>query len=233
MIEVQEMDKTPIAGLWQLPKGWEWMCLGDAFSLRSGTHDPSRTPNEIFSLYSMPSYDAGIGPEILYGREIGSSKIVVQRGDILLSKLNPRIPRIWYINEDNARRKLASTDFLSLVVRQNSNGEPFFDTIFARYLLLSNIFRSQISQEIKGATNSRQRLNREDILSALLPRPRSLDIQHRIVARIEALLADLREAQKTLASMQNDIDPVMNSALREVLDELSKNYSTSETIGRS
>ncbi len=56
MIELRETNEM-ISGLWQLPEGWEWTYLGDAFSLRSGTLDPSRTPNEIFSLYSMPSYE--------------------------------------------------------------------------------------------------------------------------------------------------------------------------------
>ena len=55
--------------------------------------NPAKMPNTIFEMYSVPAYETGY-PEYLYGREIASSKVVVKKNDILLSKINPRINRI-------------------------------------------------------------------------------------------------------------------------------------------
>jgi hypothetical protein len=37
----------------------------------------------------------GRRPKLEYGREIKSNKTLIPRGCILLSKLNPHIPRVW------------------------------------------------------------------------------------------------------------------------------------------
>jgi type I restriction enzyme S subunit len=207
-----------IDGPWELPEGWEWVRLGDAFSIRSGTLEPAKKPNEKFCLYSIPAYDAGIGPEIHYGREIGSAKIVVQKGDLLLSKLNPRIPRVWSIDEDTPHSKLASTEFLPLIDRV-TEGVPYFDTDFVKILLLSDAFRNQVAHDVQGATGSRQRLKREIVLSAILPRPRSLQTQRRIVARIEALMAEVKKARTLLEQMRRDADRLMDATLKETFPE--------------
>lgn len=217
-------DTQPsLRGPWQLPSGWEWIPLESAFSIRSGTLNPASTPEETFSLYSMPAYDAGGEPEIRKGREIGSAKTIVEPGDILLSKLNPRIPRVWRVTDKFSLRKIASTDFLPLVGRSTSDGKLYFDTKFSVLFLLSDMFRAQVKHIVQGATGSRQRLKREDVLTALLPRPHSLDTQRRIVARIEALMADLKEARTLASAIRDDTDRFIEAALSEVFSKLPSN----------
>src|SRR5258706_446757 len=61
----------------------------------------------------------------------------------------------------------------------------------------------------------------------------SIHIQHRIVDRIEFLLADLREAQSTLESMQQDIDHLIDSMLLEVFNEtVTRNWPNRNQLGQ-
>jgi type I restriction enzyme S subunit len=129
--------KQPLVqGLWKLPSGWEWVSLEEAFSIRSGTLEPSRVPEEMFCLYSMPAYDAGGNPELGKGREIGSAKILVEPGDILLSKLNPRIPRVWRVTDD---KNLASS-LLLIFFRLSANQPQTEDRFSTLFLLCFSFF---------------------------------------------------------------------------------------------
>ena len=84
-------------GPYKLPKGWRWVRLGEVVNHQRRSIDPRRFPDEIFLLYSIPAYDRGKVPEKVRGREIGSSKLLINGGQCLFSKLNPRIPRpIFY-----------------------------------------------------------------------------------------------------------------------------------------
>lgn len=58
---------------------------------------------------------------------------------------------------------------------------------------------------------------------------RSLDIQRRIAARIEALLAELREARALAAAIRYDTDRIMDAALEQVFPDLDGTETT--TLG--
>jgi hypothetical protein len=49
------------------------------------------------------------------GESIKSNKFAVVEGSVLVSKLNPRIPRVWLPPASTGRRQIASTEFLVLV----------------------------------------------------------------------------------------------------------------------
>jgi type I restriction enzyme S subunit len=206
-------------GLWKLPEGWDWKRLEETLWMRSGSLDPQKYPDEDFELYSMPAYDAGMGPENLTGRAIGSSKNIVQPSDCLLSKLNPRIPRVWIVEPNRQQRQLCSTDFVVLVDRNRPDGEPWFESAFLRYMLLSPGFQVQIRHEVQGATGSRQRLSRDNINAAQLPVP-PLAEQRRIVARIEDLFARIVEARRLRIAANSDAERLLNAAIEHVLDEV-------------
>ena len=58
--------------------------------------DPRNSPNEKFELYSIPAYDKR-EPEQVLGNEVGSSKKIVEPGDLLLSRIVPHIRRAWVV----------------------------------------------------------------------------------------------------------------------------------------
>ena len=58
---------------------------------------PQNHSDTLFSHYSIPAFDNERRPTIELGREILSNKFKVLPYSILVSKLNPRTPRIWPI----------------------------------------------------------------------------------------------------------------------------------------
>lgn len=200
----------------RLAEDWLEMQVSEVLDFRSGNVDPQRYANETFELYSMPAYDETGKPEIVQGRNIGSSKKEVYSGDVLFARLNPRIPRVWSVgNTQITYRKLASTDFVVLTDKQRPDRTPWFDTQFLRYQLLSPQFLSQVTKEVQGATGSRQRIRTEYLETARLSIP-DLGTQQRIVARIEALLAEVREMRELQTAITADTSQLMRSVLAEV-----------------
>lgn len=208
----------------RLAEDWLEMQVSEVLDFRSGNVDPQRYANETFELYSMPAYDETGKPEIVQGRNIGSSKKEVYSGDVLFARLNPRIPRVWSVgNTQITYRKLASTDFVVLTDKQRPDRTPWFDTQFLRYQLLSPQFLSQVTKEVQGATGSRQRIRTEYLETARLSIP-DLGTQRRIVARIEALLAEVREMRKLQAAITADCNKFIDAVLAEAFapEEIAK-----------
>ncbi len=50
----------------------------------------------------MPAFDACRQPEVVQGWQIESAKFIVTPGSLLISKLNPRIKRVWRVQNDGA-----------------------------------------------------------------------------------------------------------------------------------
>src|SRR4051794_32362380 len=87
------------------------LALGEIMAVRTGTIDPSRCPEEIFDLYSIPAFDSG-DPEVVPGMSIGSAKQIVKPGDVLLSKIVPHIRRSWVVRNKRGRRIIASGEWI-------------------------------------------------------------------------------------------------------------------------
>ncbi|HHQ48545.1 MAG TPA: restriction endonuclease subunit S, partial [Acidobacteria bacterium] len=148
--------------------------LGRVVTIRNGTIDPSRCPDETFELFSIPGFDAG-SPEVLVGRDIKSNKTAVMAGDVLFSKLNPRIPRVWIVPPDRGFRQISSTEFWPLV-----SDKDILDRQYLRYFLLSSPVRNRLSPSTEAATKSRSRIKPYQLLSERIPLP-PISEQHRIV----------------------------------------------------
>ena len=94
-------------GMTELGRCWnEWS--PDNFARRrlwqkSGSVDPSKFPGEVFDLYSIPAFDSR-QPEVVAGKLIGSTKQIVEPGDVLLSKIVPHIRRSWVVGEKQGWR---------------------------------------------------------------------------------------------------------------------------------
>lgn len=69
--------------------------MADVAAFSRGSLNPAESPDEIFDHYSIPAFDDGGRPRPEAGASIRSAKFRVPEGAVLLSKLNPRIPRVW------------------------------------------------------------------------------------------------------------------------------------------
>lgn len=197
-------------GPYKLPPGWRWVKLEEVVDHQRRSIDPRRFPDELFLLYSIPSYDNGKTPEKVHGKQIGSSKLLIEGGQCLFSKLNPRIPRAWIVHATSSYRQVASTEFMPLKPKEGALNLNYLGKI-----LVSKTFLDQVCIDVTGATGSRQRLKPDVVLDALIPLP-PLPEQRRIVARIEALMERVREAKRLREEAKKDADRLMQAALAEV-----------------
>ena len=131
---------------------WPELELQQIVRIRAGTVSPEKHPDVEYELFSIPGYDSG-KPETCQGRDIKSNKTVIEPGDVLFSKLNPRIPRVWIVGDFNGKPQISSTEFWPLIYN-----ERLIDRQFLRHLLLWPGFRIRFTGGTEAATKSRSRI---------------------------------------------------------------------------
>lgn len=174
---------------------WPVKRFNEVLQIRKGSIDPRNTPAEEFELFSIPAFDAGNGPERQSGKDIGSSKTVVEEKDCLFSKLNPRIPRTWIIPKSNGIRQICSTEFWPVRSRYAEGHKNYLDPHFLKWLFRFETFLNEFRGNVSGGVQSRQRLKQNDLLEIQVPIP-PVDEQLWIVAQIEELTRRAEEARK-------------------------------------
>lgn len=189
---------------------WETAKLGEFALNRGGSLNPEKFPDETFDLYSIPSYDSG-SPEVITGSEIGSSKKIVEPGDVLLSKIVPHIKRVWIVGGNRGRRQIASGEWI--VYRTNKvYGE------YLRFFLFSENFRKRFMGTVKGVGGSLLRATPNLVDKLEIPLP-PLKTQKQIAAILEKadqLRKDCQKMEQELNSLAQSVfidmfgDPVSN-----------------------
>jgi type I restriction enzyme, S subunit len=94
-------------------------------------------------------------------------------------------------------------------------------------LYLLRAHEPELSTWGKGSTFAAVSKNQLSEIAIPIPFPRdptlSLEIQHRIVSRIEALMAEVKRARELLKQMRNDIKRLMASILVEAFEDMPRN----------
>ncbi|MCS5696953.1 restriction endonuclease subunit S [Desulfofundulus thermocisternus] len=166
-----------------VPSGWVKTTLGEVYFNKSTGVVPSRTPNKLFELYSVPSFSSGY-PEIVLGQNIGSNKQTVCPGAVLVCKINPRINRIWVVGDYTNNDKIASTEWIVFW--------PIEGVVpkYLCYYMQQNVFRDFLASHASGVGGSLMRVKPETFADYpfLLP---PTNEQRRIVAKIEELFSHL------------------------------------------
>ena len=138
----------------EIPDGWHVLSFEDVASQRKEVVKPEDFPNDMFSHYSIPAFDAGRMPVCELGESIRSNKSVVRDGFVLISKLNPHIPRVWNIGEAGASA-VCSTEFTVWEAKEPANGA------FLYCLASLDVFNEALCQLVTGTSNSHQRVKPE------------------------------------------------------------------------
>ncbi|MBC5687474.1 restriction endonuclease subunit S [Mediterraneibacter sp. NSJ-55] len=172
---------------YKVPENWCWVTLDSINQYQSSSIDPSKHPNDFFELYSVPS-SADDYPEITMGSEIGSTKQRVEKGDVLLCKINPRINRVWKVSQYTENALLASSEWI--IIR---NPQIYSD--YLMYCFRTPYFREYMLSNVSGVGGSLMRAQPKYVKTYPLPLP-PLPEQQRIVDRIESLFAKLDEAKQ-------------------------------------
>lgn len=142
------------------PAGWERALVSDVACHVKGTITPSDFPDEIFDHHSIPAYDAGQMPARDSGDVILSNKTEVPEDAVLLSKLNPEIPRVWLTAKPGRERQVCSTEFLVFCAKEG------IGTTWLYLLFTERGFRERLQGMVTGTSKSHQRVSPMSVLGA-------------------------------------------------------------------
>ncbi len=186
---------------------WEEGTLADyADHLKVGVN-PANKPIQLYTHYSLPLFDNGMRPIVEAGSEILSNKYSVQPWTILVSKLNPRFPRIWPIGGRPGENAICSSEFQVFKPKD----EKLYGYLY--FLLKSNEAKEELSTSASGTSGSHQRVRPADILNLKINLPSTkLAEQYSefTMPNIKKLMANLEQIH-TLETLRDTLLPKLMS----------------------
>jgi len=185
--------------------------IADINQYTGSSVNPLNTPETIYELYSVPSFDLQY-PEIIKGADIGSTKATVEDGDVLICKINPRINRVWVVKHHTKYPLIASSEWI--IVRNNE-----MDSNYLKWYFSSPTFRKLIVSQVAGIGGSLTRAQPKQVAKYPVPIP-TFSEQQEIASIMDKLnnLISLRKQQ--LAKLDELVkarfvemfgDPIINS----------------------
>lgn len=201
---------------YMLPENWCWTRLENINEYRGKSVTPQNNDDILFELYSVPSCENEY-PEILTGSKIGSSKQLVEKKDVLLCKINPRINRVWQVLEYTNNTLLASSEWI--VVRNRLLNSDYLVWYFK-----SPYFRECMLSNVSGVGGSLMRAKPKAVMGYPVPLA-PLSEQKRIVNRIESLFAKLDEAKEKIQQVLDGAEMRKAAILHKAFaGELTQNW---------
>lgn len=183
---------------------------------------PGKSPTKVWEHYSIPAFDAGRTPILESGDTIKSGKYRVPSTCVLVSKLNPQFPRVWYPNVQDEESAICSTEFIPFVPRDSEWRSYLYE------LMKSDSIQRAIEERVTGSTGSRQRARSDDIASIPVVVPPQ-ELLHQFSAVASCMQARIHESIKesrTLAALRDTLLPKLISGELRVAD-------TEPIVGRS
>jgi type I restriction/modification system specificity determinant hsdS (S protein) len=176
------------------------------------TLNPQTLDHQQVLHYSIPAFDKG-HVDIENAKNIKSSKFQLNKPCVLVSKLNPRIPRVWSVPTINQSiHALASTEFIVLEPINCTSGQ-LFAAVSQPSLFL------QLQAQASGTSNSHQRIRPDDLSNALVPDTRELpnnDVE--LLNSLNLLIECCTQENQTLARTRDELLPLLMSGKITVRD---------------
>lgn len=215
----QLIDEIAVQRATDLPM----VALSEVCSLSKSTWKPETSHDQTVQLFSLPAFDEGATPEQAVVASIKSNKTLMDRPGILVSRLNPRISRMWWVETDAARVNVCSPEFAYLTAGDMHG-------LACTWLAVrSPEFRGEMVDRVTGTSGSHQRVRPADLMTIGVPDYRSL--AERIQATVLTLLhlvSDRRQQSVALAELRDALLPELMSGRMRV-DEAGR--LVSETLG--
>ena len=198
--------------LGMIPKGWRVGTLGEIAEVSKQSINPQKWPQSLFEHYSIPSYDDGMSPEKQLGEEIKSNKFIVTNKMTLFSKLNPRIKRVWYVDQV-ATDSICSTEFVPYMAKEEAKSS------FIYCLINSQGFYDFVMSMVNGATGSHQRFHPEESMKYKIAYNDSCATKFSILVTpiINQILNNRKESRR-LAALRDTLLPRLMSGEIKVGD---------------
>jgi type I restriction enzyme, S subunit len=165
--------------------------------------EPASLGSDSVFLYSIPAFDEDLDGRLEEAATIGSGKVLLSGGEILISKLNPRKSRVLR-SVMHEVPTLCSTEFV--VLRPKA-----IEARFLGYLLQTDTFRQNLEARTQSVTRSQQRVSPEDVMKTwvTLPDRREqgliADFLDRETARIDSWIAAKRRMIELTSEKQSGL----------------------------
>jgi hypothetical protein len=197
------------------PLLWRGLVPGGICRQVPGTREPGRRPGSaaVEALWTRqggahgpidhgkPDALPGFRPFRFDRQLAGTPGVPVHPGEVLLSRINPRIPRALVV-PDLGQPILCSGEFE--VMRPKKGVDPYMIT----FLLLSRMVQTQIQSLTSGTSASHNRVKTKELAQLSLPVPRSGSESakelKRKVARYREVLTSMMACQQSLVEVRED-----------------------------
>jgi type I restriction enzyme S subunit len=168
--------------------------LGEALIVVTASTRPDGTVDH----FSLPAFDAGRLPVRESGSAIKSNKIALAERSLLISRLNPHIPRSWMAYPGTEATAMASTEFAAF---QGSEVEFYWAACAGRQ------FRELMCSMVTGTTGSHQRVDKEAL--SRIPVPDAASADPRLVTAVALLVRQAHASRLEAADLKRTRDQLL------------------------
>src|SRR3990167_6480174 len=189
------------------PEGWNCFKLEQIAQYHTKTTSPEGMAQLEVEHFSLPAFDKGQIPAIDHGTTIKSNKTLVPKEAVLLSKLNPEIPRIWMPEAPDQRLQVCSTEFLAFTAK----GEASRCLLFC--LFSDERFREMLQGMVTGTSKSHQRISPPSLLNreVVVGKPETFSVFEQQVSPLLERVRSNRAQSRTLAQTRDLLLPRLMS----------------------
>jgi type I restriction enzyme, S subunit len=187
--------------LGEIPENWHSGKIHDICYILNETMSPNVFKDKLFIYYSIPAFDEGMFPVRELGKNILSNKFYVRPYSILVSKLNPRITRIWPVFEIDYKKSICSTEFQVIKPKKMK----YFAFIY--YLFRTYFIKKEMMKRTTGTSGSHQRIRPDDIIDIDISLP-----SEKVVKEFGNIVISLMD------KIKSNLESIMNlGAIRDTL----------------
>ncbi|WP_395705036.1 restriction endonuclease subunit S [Rhodococcus ruber] len=184
---------------------WLRIPIGELYEQHRHTIDPRQYRSRRFQHFSLPAFDDGENPGNDLGSSIDSIKFLVPAEAVLVSKLNPRIPRIWAPDHVGSNA-VASTEFVVVTSKQGTNRS------YLKWLLKSNSVITRMKLLATGTTGSHARIHPRHIAAIEVVVPKESE-----QIAIASVLDDIEEEVRILRIRLDKAKAVKKGVMQQLL----------------
>lgn len=205
----------------EIPQGWSGVSLKDLALTSRNAITP--VENEVYQHFSIPSFDACGSYSLDNGSDIKSDKFVLQKGQLLVSKLNPWFNRVVWVPKGT--NMIGSTEFVVL----NPNNESESGYIYS--VIKSPKFIAYCSQAATGTSHSQRRVSPDVLMAFKVVYEQGVVQKYGcLIEKIQKQQAELLSEIAMLTKQRDELLPLLMNGQATVNYHLSASISISFDI---
>ena len=193
--------------------GWEEKRLGEVIQ-KTETIDPTKNPNKEFIYLDVSSVNKENltieNTSLIIGKDAPSrARKLIRTDDVIFATVRPTLRRIAIIPEE-FNKQVCSTGYFVLRTKEPLNNKLVF------YFLQTDGFNEKMEKLQKGA--SYPAVTDGEVMSQIIPYPKSLTEQKSIVSKLDALSLETKKLEAIYQQKLADLDELKKSVLQKAFN---------------